>query len=143
MCGDFNFLAEGDVPFTVNDPMRKRGSQAGTMNSQTRRLWAEALNHTVECQQDSPTHYNPAADSYSRLDRIYTTLAPWALMCSTCTARIYRDPRSLHLEGISDHAPVQMIFLVRRPLPKHLRPIPRETFELPGFQAAHDQILSQ
>ena len=141
ICGDSNFLATGETPFTVNDPLRKRDAQAATTEHRPRRAWSDALKDTVECQQDLPTHYNSGSDSYARLDRIYTTLPPWALVNSNCTARVPRDPRSLHTAGVSDHGPVQVNFSCRKSLPKQQRAIPRDTFELPGFKAAHDKLV--
>ena len=140
--GDCNVLAPGEMPLSLASPMRARDVHSATIAPRPQSIWRGSLKLFVELHQNVPTRFNPISSSSSRLDRIYSSIPPWALVSTSCKAHVVKDTKQLHDSGISDHAPISMNFSLRKSLPRDQRPIPRGITELPRFSVVHDALVA-
>ena len=120
--GDFNFSAKGDTRFHHLDPEFKIPVPASDKSHKIA-VW-KTLDRMTEIAQADPTHFCKGNGLLSRLDRIYVSTPPWALLQMQVTC-VSQDPYRLFQEGLSDHAAVTAVFATRSALPGHHRPIPR------------------
>ena len=82
--------------------------------------WEAALAPFTELHQPADTHFGFSAGACSRIDRIYATIPPWALLQLNPLATVYSDPQHLYEQKISDRAPVGGIFFVPSAYPPQM-----------------------
>lgn len=98
------------------------------------RQWQRILADFGEISVDEYTFYNLANRTFSRLDKIFVRLPPWAMTSLKSPAGVAGDLLDLRRRSISDHAPLALDICPRsfmlaasRPVPRHLpaHPLPR------------------
>ena len=145
LMGDFNFLCQGNLPICTSSPPVNDASDRAlallpaNQHSQYSH-WTKVLDELIELEQSEPTHYLSMNGTMSKLDRIYTSLASWALASAAMSSDVCISPERLHGKKISDHAPVRFTISIGRPLPPDLRPIPQEIFLDPAFKRYHEKL---
>ena len=123
LCGDFNFLAEGDVSFSFAAPnVPARSSQAQRRPNQAQRQ--HFLDAPPEWHQPQPTHYTAASNTMARLTRMCSLLPNWAHLVLKAAIRKPPCPENFHRSKLSDHAPLTLVIGARPQLPARLRPVP-------------------
>ena len=136
VAGDFNFLSQGESPFSLDEP-----HVPGQVRRATCQL-AKSLSQMTELHQQLPTHYCAKSGCCSRLDRIYSSLPGWALKLCHLTAGIKEDPFDLHKQGISDHAPIFAGISFSR-VGSRGRPLDPRVCALPRFAEVHDRLVQE
>jgi len=88
------------------------------------RCWSSPI-RLVEISSDHPAHFDAKTVTLIAIDRIFGSSPGWVLpiVCSSFACVSY--PRSLHLRGVIDHAPVAWYLSVRAPLPRDALPFPQ------------------
>ncbi len=94
-----------------------------------------------EVGQDLHTHISVANHMCSRIDRIFTSVPPWALLQMEVSPFMVNDPLSLHLAGISEYSPVGAICVGRNPTPKTQPPISKYVVADPSYKVILDDLL--
>ena len=141
--GDWNFHAPGEARRKIARPLEP--VDLTVLPPQLcfhQRTFQSVLGSLVEIQSTAPTHFSPDSFSLGRLDRIYTSVPAWALCAAGHAVGHHDDPIRMHRSGVSDHAPVCASLSVRKFLPRAERPIPREIFDYPRFQEAHNALCA-
>ena len=116
MGGDWNFMGPGEANVDV-ETFSEGDSSAGTRPGQA--TFAPILaNMTDLSPTDDHTHFHRASVSTNRIDRIYTTLAGWQLVCvdgtqqggrTNCGPLTLGSNGGVHLHVIVDHSLVELI----------------------------------
>ena len=104
--GDWNFLEPGAVPLSIE---RLPLSARAEMPSPSRRL-QKALSDMILIQSDLPSHFNVRLKSFSSFDRWYFGIPAWFIKNTCVQASLSIDPFQLAKDGVSDHAPVGVLF---------------------------------
>ena len=89
---------------------------------------------------DLDTHYTPHNMLTSRIDGTYFGCPPSLLLQLRITPIVLQDPRHLHEQRLSDHAPFIINIAPRAPLPPHERPVPAWLCRLPRFHEVMDSL---
>ena len=101
-------------------------------------LLSHAIHQMVELRQGAPTHYNSTSDTGNILDRGFCSCPSWCFLGLFCSAATLDDPKSLHLRGMSDHAPLRITFESRVSRPRNQLPISPHVCKHPDFKRIHD-----
>ena len=124
MGGDFNFLAAGERPrrieqtspgLTPDDTQQymldaaPADAAASYKSRQMESLWQSILGKMVDISGEHTTHYAANSCAVSRIDRIYCIAPSWLLDRMNLRISLDEDPYALHIAGVSDHAPIDVI----------------------------------
>jgi hypothetical protein len=101
------------------------------------------LGKLTEVEQGDATRFDHGSISTSRLDRLYTSIPPWALLNSDVSAVTVIHPRQAHDRQLSDHSPVIMSIAQRKPLQPEMRPIARSIFKHEMYKPIHDRLCDE
>ena len=72
--------------------------------------WNEILKLWTEVSQPFPTHFNSRGPSLKRLDRVWISSPSHLLSKLHVHSEVISSPENLSSEGISDHAPLALVF---------------------------------
>ena len=61
-------------------------------------------------EQGDATRFDNGSLSTSRLDRLYTSIPPWALLVCDVSSATLLDPRQAHDKKLSDHSPAKVYY---------------------------------
>jgi len=137
VAGDFNFLPKGECQRSLAAPMLARTRPGAVSHIRpTQRCWERELNRMVEVSHNLDTHYSAWKSLCSRIDRIYVSLPPWLVIQLSLVPRVYRDPKAMHEDGLSDHSPFSVTVFAKKPLPPERRPISKHVASSPAFKRA-------
>ena len=149
--GDWNFSVPGESASAINHTINKHpdnthAARTAAQDERDAAAWAPLLGGLIEHHQNEPTRLGtrtnmgrPEDDDLhitsSRLDRVYSTFPPWALLQLRSTSQVSTPVSKCVAAFISDHAPVRVTFHTHPQTPKHLRPIPKWIAKHPVFKA--------
>ncbi len=74
------------------------------------------------------------------MDRIYTNVPEWELLCASVVAKVLQDPSCLRRSWDTDHAPTLAVVGVRRKMHNENRPVASSTFRSLVLREAHDKL---
>jgi endonuclease/exonuclease/phosphatase family metal-dependent hydrolase len=118
--GDFNLPAVGgSIANLLNHSLTSKNDSLAPTKAESKR-WSKALTGLVELAQP-----NFICFGGPRIDRIYCSLPPWAMLQAKAAATTLWSTSDKHHRTTSDHCPVAASMNVRQLLPRHLRPIPK------------------
>ena len=147
--GDFNFLSEGEKPIRVSthqpiaiDKEKKDGKS---------QWWTTLMNKCTELHQPDPTRIGSVSlknkdEKYliaSRIDRIYSSWAPWQLLNLTTKTFTVCPATAAQKDAGSDHTPIGNHTAIRRSPPKGMRPIPKWLAYHPIYQETLQELLTK
>ena len=125
--GDFNFHAPGEAAILIGTDAGLHELPVQPNQKTDAKKWAPILQGLTELAQHDYTRigaHGTCPASLSRLDRIYISLPPSALMQLTLTSGIVSPATNMNARELSDHATAYACLTQRCPMPRHLRPIP-------------------
>ena len=132
--GDFNFLPPGDTYKLLDDVASADVLVRPPVRPGESILAPLLANNFTELAQRFHTRYSSSRNSVAKLDRVYTACPQWRLLLLSCRGETIGHPRALHLESISDHAPVRIVLAAKRALAPSQRPIARHVAEHSRFR---------
>ena len=140
LMGDFNFLAPGETPTKLGQTGQVANVKLASSSDNEARRWRKPMTGLTEIFQAEFTRLGDRNEgehhhlNASRLDRIYISLPPWALMQLRGDAKVTLPVAQCVARNLSDHAPVRMSLSCKRLLPRLLQPIPKWLARHPIFK---------
>jgi len=143
LLGDFNLTPVGHSRQSLKAPQNTSHTHAATGPAQALPgFWQALFDKLVEIDIKDHTHFAAASGIYAKIDRIFTSTEPSALLSLSAAARIVCDPGTLHSKGISDHAPFVVELSVCPPPKPENMPIHKECFLHPRYRHRLDALVS-
>ena len=133
LAGDFNLLARGETQTRLSRPVPPSES-IGVIHQAS--PWDSIFGGLTELKHGADTHYTPSSDSSSRIDRIFISSPPWVILQIEPHLKLWAEPKMLHEQGISDHAPFSGTFTGKPPPPQKNQPISKSIAGSQRFKEA-------
>ena len=107
LAGDFNFLAEGELPLRLEAVTGADSQERAPPRHQHAPLWKRITELFTEFHTPSMvSHFTKSSGSFSRIDRIHCSAPAWVYPIVAPAATMISSPDELSARDLSDHAPI-------------------------------------